>query len=67
VSGLDSILGGDLAFVAAAYGVILGAAAVYAITLAGRLRRARQAAADPATNTNLATRPSPEPPADPGA
>ena len=37
----------DLAFVAAAYGVILTAVAVYAITLARRLRAARAAASPP--------------------
>ena len=37
----------DLAFVAAAYGVILTAVAVYAISLARRLRAARAAAAPP--------------------
>lgn len=37
----------DLAFVAAAYGVILTAVAVYAITLSRRLRAARAAAPDP--------------------
>ncbi len=37
----------DLAFVAAAYGVILTAVAVYSITLARRLRAARSAASPP--------------------
>jgi hypothetical protein len=38
MTGID-----DLVFVAAAYGVILGAIAVYAVTLARRLRRAHDA------------------------
>ena len=50
---------GDLAFVAAAYGVILGGVGLYVITLARRLRRARHAADDLASN--------PQPPADPKA
>jgi hypothetical protein len=37
----------DLVFVAAAYGVILGGLAGYAITLVRRLSQARAAAADP--------------------
>lgn len=39
----------DLAFVAAAYGVILTAVAAYSITLARRLRAARAAASPPAS------------------
>ena len=37
----------DLAFVAAAYVVILGAVSLYAFTLARRLRRAERAAPGP--------------------
>ena len=37
----------DLVFVIAAYGGILGAVAAYAVTLTRRLRRAREAAAEP--------------------
>ena len=37
---------GDLVFVASAYGVILGAVALYAISLARRLRRAQRATAE---------------------
>jgi hypothetical protein len=36
----------DVVFVIAAYGVILGAIAIYAFTLVRRLRRAQQAAAE---------------------
>lgn len=50
---------GDLAFVAAAYGVILGGVGLYVIALARRLRRAR-----PATD-HLPQ--NPQPPADSGA
>ena len=35
---------GDVAFVVAAYGVILGGVGLYAVSLARRLRRAQQAA-----------------------
>jgi hypothetical protein len=52
-------MSGDLAFVAAAYGVILGGVGVYVITLVRRLRRASREAGDLPSN--------PHPPADPGA
>ena len=46
---------GDLGFVVAAYGVILGAVGLYAVTLARRLRRAREAASlDAASSADLA-------------
>jgi len=54
---------GDLAFVVAAYGVILGGTGLYAITLARRVHGARQ------TSSTLASdqpRPS-DPPIDPRA
>jgi hypothetical protein len=41
---------GDLAFVAAAYAVILGGTGLYALTLARRLRGARQAPSTPASD-----------------
>jgi hypothetical protein len=67
VSYLDPITG-DWAFVAAAYGVILGGVGLYAITLVRRLRRARGANADLTPNApKPAPSPSSEPPADPGA
>jgi hypothetical protein len=54
---------GDLAFVAAAYAVILGGTALYALTLARRLRGARQA-----TSTSASAQPRPsDPPIDPRA
>jgi hypothetical protein len=40
---IDSALLGDLAFVIAAYGLILGGVGLYAVTLARRLRRAERA------------------------
>lgn len=66
MSYLDPITGA-WAFVAAAYGVILGAVGLYAITLVRRIRRARGAAVDLTPNGKTASGPSPEPPADPGA
>lgn len=54
----------DWAFVAAAYGVILGGVGLYAITLVRRLRLARGADLD--TNADPDPSPSPEPPADSG-
>jgi len=59
--GLAAI--GDLAFVAAAYAVILGGTGLYALTLARRLRGARQATTTPASDQ---PRPS-DPPIDPRA
>jgi hypothetical protein len=44
---IDLAVLGDLAFVAAAYGVILGGVGLYAITLARRLRRAERAVPRP--------------------
>ena len=64
MSFLDPITG-DWAFVAAAYGVILGGVGLYAITLVRRLRRAR--GTDPDPNAEPASDPSSEPPANPGA
>ena len=55
----------DWTFVAAAYGVILGGVALYATSLVRRLRRAN--CAEPDTNSESASGPGPEPPADPGA
>ncbi len=46
---------GDLVFVVAAYVIILGSVALYAITLARRLRRAERAAAEPEEPTNPTT------------
>jgi len=54
---------GDLAFVIAAYGVILGGTGLYALTLARRLRGARQPSSAPASDQ---PRPS-DPPIDPRA
>lgn len=51
---------GDLAFVAAAYSVILGGIGLYAAILGRRLRRARQAASIPPSGQQQL----PEPPAD---
>jgi len=51
---------GDLAFVVAAYAVILGGIGLYAVSLGRRLRSARQGASTPAPDQS---RPS-EPPAD---
>lgn len=62
MSNLAPIIG-DLGFVAAAYGVILGGVGLYAITLVRRLRRARGVPLETDADPN----PSPEPPADPGA
>ena len=54
---------GDLAFVIAAYAVILGGTGLYAITLARRLRGAR-----PTTSTPASAQPRPsDPPIDPRA
>jgi hypothetical protein len=54
---------GDLAFVIAAYAVILGGAGLYALTLARRLRGARQT-----TSTLPLDQPRPsDPPIDPRA
>lgn len=53
---------GDLAFVVAAYGVILGGTGLYALTLARRLRGARQTSSNPASD-----QPRPDPPIDPRA
>jgi hypothetical protein len=64
MSYLDPIAG-DWAFVAAAYGVILGGVALYAITLVRRLRRAGGDDLD--TNSKREPSPSSEPPVDPGA
>jgi len=55
---LDAV--GDLGFVVAAYGVILGGIGLYAVSLARRLRRARHATPAPAPEPS---RPS-KPPAD---
>ncbi|MEK6191110.1 MAG: hypothetical protein AABM41_02160 [Chloroflexota bacterium] len=41
---------GDLAFVVAAYGVILGGTGLYAVTLARRLQGARQTSSTPASD-----------------
>jgi hypothetical protein len=65
MSYLDPITG-DWAFVAAAYGVILGGVGLYAITLVRRLRRARGADADLTANAKPVSGPSSEPPAAPG-
>jgi len=54
---------GDTGFVAAAYAVILGGTGLYALTLARRLRGARQATTAPASDQ---PRPS-DPPIDPRA
>jgi hypothetical protein len=54
---------GDLAFVAAAYAVILGGTGLYALSLARRLRGARQTISTPASDQ---PRPS-DPPIDPRA
>lgn len=54
---------GDLAFVAAAYAVVLGGMGLYALTLARRLRGARQATSTPSSDQ---PRPS-HPPIDPRA
>jgi hypothetical protein len=54
---------GDLAFVIAAYAVILGGTGLYALTLARRLRGARQTTPTPAS---AQPRPS-DPPIDPPA
>ena len=64
MSYLDPI-SGDWAFVAAAYGVILGGVGLYAITLVRRLRRARGADLD--TNAERDSGPAAEPPVDPTA
>jgi len=54
---------GDLAFVIAAYTVILGGTGLYALTLARRLRASRQTTSTPASDQ---PRPS-DPPIDPRA
>ncbi len=51
---------GDLAFVVAAYGVILGGTGLYALSLARRLHGARQTSSAPASDQPRAS----EPPAD---
>ena len=54
---------GDLAFVAAAYAVILGGTGLYALTVARRLRGARHP-----TTTSASDQPRPsDPPIDPRA
>lgn len=58
------ITSGDLGFVVAAYGVILGGAGLYAFTLARRLRRATHAADNQTAQTHPAADLSVEPPAD---
>lgn len=60
---IDPAAIGDLAFVAAAYAVILGGTGLYALILARRLRGARKATATPASDQ---PRPS-DPPIDPRA
>lgn len=60
---IDPAAIGDLAFVVAAYVVILGGTGLYALTLARRLRGARQTSSPPASDQR---RPS-EPPIDPRA
>lgn len=47
---IDPAAIGDLAFVAAAYTVILGGTGLYALILARRLRGARQATTAPASD-----------------
>jgi hypothetical protein len=44
---IDPAVLGDLAFVVAAYGVILGGVTAYAVTLLRRLRRAERAVPGP--------------------
>ena len=60
---IDPVAIGDTGFVAAAYTVILGGIGLYAVTLARRLRGARQATTAPASDQ---PRPS-APPIDPRA
>jgi hypothetical protein len=60
---IDPAAIGDLAFVAAAYTVILGGTGLYALIVARRLRGARQATTAPASDE---PRPS-DPPIDPRA
>jgi hypothetical protein len=60
---IDPVAIGDTGFVAAAYAVILGGTGLYALTLARRLRSARQATTAPASDQ---PRPS-NPPIDPRA
>lgn len=60
---IDPAAIGDLAFVAAAYAVILGGTGLYALILARRLRGARQA-----TTATASDQPRPsDPPNDPRA
>jgi len=54
---------GDLAFVAAAYGVILGGIGVYAVRLGRRLRNARHASSAVGPEATRSSDPSPEHPA----
>lgn len=67
MNGLGLVTSGDLAFVAAAYGLILGGVGLYALTLARRLRRARHASADETADAHPASGPSAEPPPDSSA
>jgi hypothetical protein len=60
---IDPVAIGDTGFVVAAYAVILGGTGLYALTLARRLRGARQATTAPASDQ---PRPS-DPPIDPRA
>jgi hypothetical protein len=60
---IDPVAIGDTGFVAAAYAVILGGTGLYALSLARRLRGARQATTAPASDQ---PRPS-DPPIDPRA
>jgi len=60
---IDPAAIGDLAFVMAAYGVILGGTGLYALSLARRLRGAR-----PTTSSQASDQPRPSaPPIDPRA
>jgi hypothetical protein len=60
---IDPVAIGDTGFVVAAYAVILGGTGLYALTLARRLRGARQSTTAPASDQ---PRPS-DPPIDPRA
>jgi len=60
---IDPVAIGDTGFVAAAYAVILGGTGLYALTLARRLRGARQATTAPASDQPRRS----DPPIDPRA